>query len=232
EYVWKLLFIAIRRKEGSKYQNRMDPGWFRAVNTQSCPLECDCPIHWPTALYCDHRSLIQLPSGLPSRTQYLFLQGNNFTIIESGVFANATNLRCEQLDDVLFSNLTRLVNLFINDNNLTRVPVGLPSGPKQLHNKLRNEGLDPGAFNLTSLVELDLSYNQLTEIPTVPTTLQYLYFEVNNIQEFSMSSFCRTTGPTSYSRMKILRLDGNKLEYHKLPPDWVFCLHVLHNIYI
>jgi len=47
---------------------------------------------------------------------------------------------------------------------------------------LRNEGLDPGAFNLTSLVELDLSYNQLTEIPTVPTTLQYLYLEVNQIQ--------------------------------------------------
>lgn len=79
-------------------KDRMDPGWFRAVNTQSCPLECDCPIHWPTALYCDHRSLIQLPSGLPSRTQYLFLQGNNFTIIESGVFANATNLRWLILD--------------------------------------------------------------------------------------------------------------------------------------
>ncbi|XP_016299072.1 lumican-like [Sinocyclocheilus anshuiensis] len=319
-------------------KDRMDPGWFRAVNTQSCPLECDCPIQWPTALYCDHRGLTQLPSGLPSHTQYMFLQGNNITILGSRSLANATNLRwlildrnqllSEQLDNVLFSNLTRLVNLFINNNNLTRVPVGLPSGIKQLrlaynrieqisegafqnldnltllllqgnrlttieegdlkglgvlnlldlshnlletfpkhlppsvqqlylsnnsltgltenslhgfnslrylrlgHNKLRNEGLDRGAFHLTSLVELDLSYNQLTEIPTIPTTLQYLYLEVNHIQEFNVSSFCRTVGPTSYSRMKTLRLDGNKLEYHKLPPDWVFCLRVLHNIYI
>ncbi|XP_067243432.1 lumican [Chanodichthys erythropterus] len=319
-------------------KDRMDPGWFRAVNAQSCPLECDCPIQWPTALYCDHRGLKQLPSGLPSHTQYLFLQGNDITFLGTGAFANATNLRwlildhnqllSEQLNNELFSNLTRLVNLFINHNKLTKVPAGLPSGLKQLrlaynhiekisagafqnlgnltvlllqgnrlkiieesdlkglgglnlldlshnlldtfpkhlppsiqqlylsnnsltgltenslhgfnglrylrlgHNKLRNEGLEPGAFNLTSLVELDLSYNQLKEIPTVPTTLQYLYLEVNHIQEFNVSSFCRTVGPTSYSRMKILRLDGNKLEYHMLPPDWVFCLRVLHNIYI
>ncbi|XP_026131618.1 lumican-like [Carassius auratus] len=318
-------------------KDRMDPGWFRAVNTQSCPLECDCPIQWPTALYCDNRGLTQLPSGLPSHTQYMFLQGNNITSLGSRPFANATNLRWLILDrnqlvseklDSVFSNLTHLVNLFINNNNLTRVPVGLPSGLKQLrlaynriekiskgafqnldnltllllqgnrlttieegdlkglgvlnlldlshnlletfpkhlppsvqqlylsnnsltgmtqnslhgfnrlrylrlgHNKLRNEGLDPGAFNLTSLVELDLSYNQLTEIPTIPITLQYLYLEVNQIQEFNVSSFCRTVGPTSFSRLKILRLDGNKLEYHKLPPDWVFCLRVLQNIYI
>ncbi|NP_001018560.2 uncharacterized protein LOC553753 precursor [Danio rerio] len=319
-------------------KDRIDPGWYRAVNTQSCPLECDCPIQWPTAIYCDHRGLNQLPSGLPFRLQYLFLQGNNITSLGSRAFDNTTYLRwlildhnqllSEQLDNVLFSSLTRLVNLFINHNNLTKVPAGLPSGLKQLrlaynhiekisegdfqnldsltlillqgnrlktieegdfkglgalnlldlshnfldtfpkhlppsvqqlylsnnsltglsenslhgfsglrylrlgHNKLRNERLDPGAFNLTSLVELDLSYNRLTEIPSVPITLQYLYLEVNHIQEFNVSSFCRTVGPTSYSRMKILRLDGNKLEYHKLPPDWVFCLRVLHNIYI
>ncbi|XP_051957070.1 lumican [Xyrauchen texanus] len=319
-------------------KDRMDPGWFRAVNTQSCPLDCDCPIQWPSAIYCDNRGLDQLPVGLPHRTQYLFLQGNNITSLSSRAFANATNLRwllldhnqllSEQLDNALFSNLTFLVNLFINNNNLTEVPVGLPRGLKQLrlaynhiekispgvfqnlesltllllqgnrlktieegdfkgfvalylldlshnfletfpkhlpssiqqlylsnnsltgltenslqsfnglhylrlgHNKLANEGLHPEAFNLTSLVELDLSYNQLTEIPTVPTTLQYLYLEVNHIQEFNVSSFCRAVGPTSYSRLKVLRLDGNKMEYHKLPPDWVFCLRVLHNIYI
>lgn len=319
-------------------KDRMDPGWFRAVNPQSCPLECDCPIQWPTALYCDHKGIDQIPNSLPARTQYLFLQGNNFTSLRSREFANGTNLRwlildrnqllSKQLDKALFSNLTHLVNLFINNNNLTEVPAGLPGGLRQLrlaynnieeissgafqnlenltllllqgnrlkiieegdfkglgalnfldlshnlletfpknlppsvqqlyltnnsltgltdnslqgfnrlrylrvgHNKLSNEGLDPNAFNLTSLVELDLSYNQLTEIPLIPTTLQYLYMEVNHIQEFNVSSFCRTVGPMSYSRMKILRLDGNMLEYHKLPPDWVFCLRVIHNIYI
>lgn len=53
----------------------------------------------------------------------------------------------------------------------------------RLHNnRLKNEGLAPGVFNVTSLVELDLSFNQLTEIPLVPTTLQYLYLEVNHIE--------------------------------------------------
>uniref|UniRef100_A0A8C1WIR2 LRRNT domain-containing protein n=1 Tax=Cyprinus carpio TaxID=7962 RepID=A0A8C1WIR2_CYPCA len=245
-------------------KDRMDPGWFRAVNSQSCPLECDCPIQWPTALYCDHRGLTQLPSGLPSHTQYMFLQGNNITILGSRSFANATNLRwlildrnqllSEQLDNMLFSNLTRLVNLFINNNNLTRVPVGLPSGLKQLrlaYNRIEkiSEGafqnldnltllllqgnrlttieegdlkglgvlnlldlrLDPGAFNLTSLVELDLSYNQLTEIPTIPTTLQYLYLEVNHIQEnVTLKSYCRFSRQDVYSGYKALLTDFRK----------------------
>ncbi|XP_066527814.1 lumican [Hoplias malabaricus] len=319
-------------------RDRMGPGWFRAVNSQSCPLECDCPIQWPTAVYCEYRGLHHLPEDLPSRTQYLFLQGNAVTGFKSGAFSNASSLRwlivdrnqvlSDRLDRILLSNLTRLVNLFMSHNNLTAVPKGLPSGLKQLRlaynhiekinpgdfqnlqnltllllqgnwlktigeadfkglsslnlldlsqnlldifpkhlppsvqqlylssnalkgmsedslqgfnalrylrlsrNQLKNKALASDAFNVTSLVELDLSYNQLTEIPVVPTTLQYLYLEVNHIKEFNVSSLCRTVGPTSYSLMKILRLDGNKMAYHQLPPDWVYCLRVLRNIYI
>lgn len=55
-------------------QGRMDPAWFRANNPQACPQQCDCPIQWPTALYCDHRGLADVPDHLPERTQYLFLQ--------------------------------------------------------------------------------------------------------------------------------------------------------------
>lgn len=50
--------------------------------------------------------------------------------------------------------------------------------------------------------------------------------------EFNLTSFCREVGPLSYSRMKILRLDGNKMSYQQLPSDWVFCLRVLESIYI
>lgn len=55
-------------------QGRMDPAWFRANNPQVCPEQCDCPIQWPTALYCEHRGLAHVPEHLPHRTQYLFLQ--------------------------------------------------------------------------------------------------------------------------------------------------------------
>ncbi|XP_015227925.1 PREDICTED: podocan-like protein 1 [Cyprinodon variegatus] len=50
--------------------------------------------------------------------------------------------------------------------------------------------------------------------------------------EFNVTSFCREVGPLSYSRMKILRLDGNEMTYHQLPPDWVYCLRVLLRIFI
>ncbi|KAK3512895.1 hypothetical protein QTP70_028959 [Hemibagrus guttatus] len=265
----------------------MASSWSWMVSNQNCSTKCDCAIQWPTALYCDHKGLEQFPESLPSRTQYLFLQGNTITGFSSAAFANTTNLRwlildqnqllSERLDGSSLTNLTRLVNLFMNHNNLTEVPAGLPGGLKQLrlaynqiekigpgafehlenltllllqgnrlkiigdtdfkgltllnlldlsqnlldtfpkqlppsvrqlylshnaltgiaedslqgfnslcylrlrNNRLKNNGLAPGVFNVTSLVELDLSFNQLTEIPVVPTSLQYLYLEVNQI---------------------------------------------------
>ncbi|KAL4622402.1 lumican-like [Arapaima gigas] len=319
-------------------QGRMAPGWFRAVNPQACPVECDCPIQWPSAVYCDQRGLGHLPVDLPPRTQYLFLQRNNISTLPADAFSNATQLRWLFVDHnqlisglvakTALANLSHLENLFMNHNNLTEVPAGLPDGLRQLrlahnqiqqissrafhnlqnltllllqgnqlktigeedftgllsinlldlswnhlaefpkylppsvqqlyisknfltglsdeslqgfrnlrhlrlnHNQLRNKDLAPSAFNLTSMVELDLSYNQLTSIPLMPSTLQYLYLEANHIQEFSVSSFCRTLGPMDYSQLRILRLDGNKLAYHQLPPGWATCLRVLHRIFI
>ena len=52
----------------------IDTAWYRANNPYACPLQCDCPIQWPTAVYCDHRALGEIPDDLPDRTQYLFLQ--------------------------------------------------------------------------------------------------------------------------------------------------------------
>ncbi|XP_056130313.1 lumican isoform X2 [Lampris incognitus] len=319
-------------------QGRVDPAWYRANNPQICPQHCDCPIQWPTALYCDHKALADVPDGLPCTTQYLFLQGNNISALTSSALANTTGLlwlildrnqlQNDKLDPTALQNLTQLRYLFANNNRLSTVPAGLPAGLKQLrlaHNHintidpdifnnlhnltllllqgnrlqtlapraltdlvsltlldlsgnlfssvprnlppsveqlylsnnslsalddnsflgfhglkflrlsrcgLQSPTLHPLVFNVSSLVELDLSYNKLTVIPPVPTTLQYLYLEANEIKEFNTTSFCREVGPLSYSRMRILRLDGNKMSRHQLPPDWAFCLRVLHNIYI
>lgn len=60
-------------------QGRLDSAWFRANNPQTCPQQCDCPIQWPTALYCDHRGLAEIPQTLPNRTEYLFLQVRKHT---------------------------------------------------------------------------------------------------------------------------------------------------------
>lgn len=50
------------------------------------------------------------------------------------------------------------------------------------HCGLQSSNVYQQVFNFTSLVELDLSHNKLKTIPTVATTLQYLYLEANEIQ--------------------------------------------------
>lgn len=319
-------------------QGRLDQAWFRASNPQTCPQECDCPIQWPTALYCDHRGLSDVPEPLPERTQYLFLQGNNISSLLSSSMINITGLRwlildhnqleSNTLDQAALQNQTQLRNLFANHNHLRSIPGALPAGLQQLrlaHNQisrvspdafqklhnltllllqgnrlqtlsegdlkglinlnlldlsgnlfssipkhlpqsvqqlylsnnslsglyadsfegflqlkylrlshcgLKSHDINPQVFNVTTLVELDLSYNKLSTVPIVPTSLQYLYLEANQIQGFNLTSFCREVGPLSYSRMKILRLDGNKMTHQQMPPDWVFCLRVLQSLYI
>ncbi|KAM9410620.1 lumican [Pholidichthys leucotaenia] len=319
-------------------RERMDPAWFRVNNPQTCPQQCDCPIHWPTALYCDHRGLLHIPDHLPDRTQYLFLQGNNITSLSSSDLANITSLHwlildnnqlhSDKLEETSLKNQTKLRYFFANHNHLSSVPSALPAGLKQLrlaynristispgafqnmHNLtllllqgnrlqtikegdlkgllhlnlldlsgnlfstvprhlppsiqqlylsnnslskldegtfvgylnlkylrlsrcgLKNNIIYPQTFNCSSLLELDLSYNKFTNIPTVPVSLEYLYLEANEIREFNVTSFCREVGPLSYSKMKVLRLDGNKMAYHHLPNDWAFCLRVIRSIYI
>lgn len=56
---------------------RLGPAWIQANSRMDCPGRCICPIHWPTAVYCDHGTLTDVPQNLPDRTQYLFLQVGN-----------------------------------------------------------------------------------------------------------------------------------------------------------
>ena len=72
------------------------------------------------------------------------------------------------------------------------------------HCGLQSHGVHPQAFNFSSLVELDLSYNKLTTIPTVPTTLQYLYLEANKIQGEIHT----------YSRQACTYTDTNAVTFH------------------
>uniref|UniRef100_A0A8C4RRE9 Zgc:113307 n=1 Tax=Erpetoichthys calabaricus TaxID=27687 RepID=A0A8C4RRE9_ERPCA len=319
-------------------RGRVDSSWYRVLNRQGCPLECDCPIQWPSAMFCDNRGLFYVPTSLSPKSQYLFLQGNSIAALPRRMFENTTLVRwlildhnvltSSQIDNASLKGLHHLENLFMNYNNLTEIPSPLPSGLKQLrlaynrinkigpgvldnlknltllllhrnqlkvigeadfkglqslilldlshnsltefpaylppsiqqlylsnnsltalpgnclinfknlqylrlsHNKLTNDGLPSTVFNTSVIVEMDLSYNHLTSIPMVHESLQYLFLEANIIEAFNTSSFCRKVGPVSFSKMKLLRLDGNRLSYSQLPSDWVLCLRVLRDIYI
>ncbi|XP_045931284.1 lumican, partial [Micropterus dolomieu] len=178
-------------------------------------------------------------SSVTQICQYLFL----CVCVSSPQIAGLVSLNLLDLNGNLFSSVPRhlprtVQQLYLSNNTLSGLDEDSFVGFHNLkylrlsHCGLQSRGVHPQVFNFSSLVELDLSYNKLTTIPRVPTTLQYLYLEANEIQGFNVTSFCREVGPLSYSRMKILRLDGNKMSYQQLPPDWVFCLRVLESIYI
>ncbi|XP_066579813.1 lumican [Amia ocellicauda] len=296
----------------------------------NCPQECECPVNFPTAMYCDNRKLKYIPI-VPTGIKYLYLQGNQIDSIKSGVFDNATDLSWLILDNNqivnsniaknTFNKLKSLQKLYMSFNNLTE-PVGplpktlnelklvgnklskfpsslldglenltsvhlqenqlkddaiagafkgvkgleyldishnkikrlpldmpnsletfyadhnnitsIPSGYLQKfpklqylrisHNQLVDSGIPDNVFNISSLIELDLSFNKLKSIPAVNENLENLYLQANQIDKFDLVSFCKVTGPLNYSRLRHLRLDGNNLTQASLPFDMANCL--------
>ncbi|XP_067362112.1 fibromodulin a [Channa argus] len=153
--------------------------------------------------------------------------------------------------------LKSLTLLDISSNKLTQVPEDLPEHLHQFylesntisslpddflqrftqlqyirlaHNQLTDKGIPPNTFNVTGLVELDLSFNKLERIPLVSTTLQHLYLQANQIKEFTLGSFCSVVDVTSFSKLRTLRLDGNEISREDIPSESSFCLRLASNI--
>ncbi|XP_047437756.1 fibromodulin a isoform X1 [Mugil cephalus] len=147
--------------------------------------------------------------------------------------------------------LKSLTLLDISGNKLTKIPDGLPEYLHQLylefnsidslpegflgrftqlqyvrmaHNQLTDKGIPPNTFNVTGLVELDLSFNKLERIPSISTTLQHLYLQANQIKEFTLGSFCSVVDVTNFSKLQTLRLDGNEISRLDIPSESALCL--------
>uniref|UniRef100_UPI0037E9AB8F fibromodulin n=1 Tax=Semicossyphus pulcher TaxID=241346 RepID=UPI0037E9AB8F len=305
---------------------RRHAGW--QAEAVDCPLECDCPSAYPTAMYCHGRNLQHVPY-VPSHIKYAYLQHNQITSIQDGVFDNATNLvwiilfdnklNSDKIGKNLFSKLKNLDQLYLDHNELTRVPPNLPKsitnlrlghnkiskinansfegmadlttlhlqvnaiedvggvfkGLKSLikldmrnnklskipdnlpvrlqqlylefnniesvpagffslypklhfvrlaHNKLTDKGLPSNVFNISTLVELDLSFNKLEKIPVVSRDLENLYLHANKIKVFSLTSFCSTIDMKTFSKLRMLRLDANEISAKDIPAEAAYCL--------
>lgn len=140
----------------------------------NCNQECECPINFPSAMYCDSRKLKFVPV-VPTGIKYLYLQNNQIEEIKAGVFDNVTDsLRWLVLDKNQITNakiakgtidkLTGLEKLFFSYNLITE-PVIPPSKAldelKMTNNKLTKfpSGLLSDKENLTSI---HLQHNELT----------------------------------------------------------------------
>ncbi|XP_046730343.1 lumican [Silurus meridionalis] len=150
-----------------------------------------------------------------------------------------------------FKGLKSLMLLDLSENKLKKLPAGIPASllmlyadnndiesiPKDYlaklpllqylrlsHNKLADAGIPGGVFNVSALLELDLSFNNLESIPEVNESLEHLYLQVNKISKFDLPNICKFISPVNYSRLRSLRLDGNNLTHNSMPDDASSCL--------
>ncbi|XP_060633317.2 keratocan [Anolis sagrei] len=163
-----------------------------------------------------------------------------------------------------FQGLKNLMQLNIAQNSLTRMPPILPGNVVQLfldnnsieaipehyfdtmlkliflrlnNNKLTNEGLPNRIFNISSLLDLQLSYNALTRIPAITVHLEHLHLDNNKISSVNGTQVCPIPIPGDYvneinlPRLRYLRLDGNEIK-PPIPFDLMLCFRLLQAVVI
>lgn len=152
-------------------------------------------------LHLSKNQISKIPTGVFSGKKHLMLlnlQGNK--------------LQDDALNEVNLKGLSGLVQLNLAKNQLNSMPKGIPPSTVQLfldgnniqkipaeyfkrlpkmaflrmnHNKLVNGGIPKNVFNLSSILDLQLSYNQLTEVPLISTGLEHLHLDHNRIKSKS-----------------------------------------------
>lgn len=144
-----------------------------------------------------HNHLSKFPSGLLSDKVNLTSVNVQYNQLTSDAIVGA------------FKGPNKMLSLDVSHNKLKKLPAGVPGSLEILyadnneiesvaagylgklpllqslrlsHNKLVDSGIPAGVFNVTSLVELDLSFNQLKSIPEINENLEQLYLQANEIE--------------------------------------------------
>ncbi|XP_032684432.1 leucine-rich repeat-containing G-protein coupled receptor 4-like [Odontomachus brunneus] len=146
-------------------------------------------------------------STLPKTLTDLVLNGNRIISVPDGVFTKLSRLiylylednKIETLRNNTFQGLMSLHKLMLMRNRVTTIE---PAAFKSLtalrvldlsHNSVNN--LHNGTFaELTALKELNLAWNKITEasFANLPSTLNFLYLNDNEIERLEEGSFVRT----------------------------------------
>ncbi|XP_061618764.1 keratocan [Phyllopteryx taeniolatus] len=152
------------------------------------------------------------------------------------------NLAKNQLSSMPLGLPPTTTQLFLDGNNIDKIPMGYFKGlPKMAflrlnHNKLGSSGVPSNVFNISSILDLQLSHNLLTEVPLIPPGLEQLYLDHNNIKSVSGSNVCpidinALDANNSAPQLRYLRLDGNDIE-PPIPRDVILCFRLLRSIVI
>ncbi|KAM7367172.1 hypothetical protein PAMP_015096 [Pampus punctatissimus] len=154
------------------------------------------------------------------------------------------NLAKNQLSSMPLGLPPTTTQLFLDGNNIEKIPASYFKGlPKVAflrlnHNKLGSSGVPKNVFNVSSILDLQLSHNQLTEVPLIPSGLEHLHLDHNKIKSVSGSNVCPVTIDAvddtvneSVPRLRYLRLDGNEIK-PPIPRDVILCFRLLRSIVI
>uniref|UniRef100_A0A672JH83 Zgc:172282 n=1 Tax=Salarias fasciatus TaxID=181472 RepID=A0A672JH83_SALFA len=204
-----------------------------ACRGQPCPKRCMCQSLSPSlAILCSKTGLLFVPAAIDRRTVELRLQENFITAVRRRDFANMTSLlhltlsrnTISQILPSAFSDLRRLRALHLDSNRLTVIKDDHFKGLTNLrHLILANNQLhsiSPHAFDdfLSTLEDLDLSYNNLDKVPwdTIGrlTNVNTLNMDHNLIENVPQGVF------TNLHKLARLDMTSNKLK--KIPPDPLF----------
>ncbi|XP_053172127.1 prolargin [Scomber japonicus] len=164
----------------------------------------------------------------------------------------------------IFKDLNGLMQLNLAHNVLKKMPAGIPSGLIQLfldrnriddiprdyfqgfshlafvrlnYNQLSDKGVPKNVFNITTLLDLQLSHNQLASVPRFNGHLEHLHLNHNSIESINGTLLCPYSLQAVESdnsvvpRLRYLRLDGNHLS-PPIPLDVIMCFRHLHSIVI
>lgn len=164
----------------------------------------------------------------------------------------------------IFKDLKSLMQLNLAHNTLKKMPAGVPNSLIQLfldrnriddipkdyfggfnhlafvrlnHNQLSDKGLPKLVFNISTLLDLQLSHNQIASVPLFNGHLEHLHLDHNTIESINGTQICPYSLQADMSdlsqvpRLRYLRLDGNHLS-PPIPLDVIMCFRHLHSIVI
>ncbi|XP_074757578.1 keratocan [Athene noctua] len=197
----------------------------------------------------------RIPEGVFSNLE-------NLTMLD----LHQNNLLDSALQSDTFQGLNNLMQLNIAKNSLKKMPLSIPANTLQLfldnnsievipenyfsaipkvtflrlnYNKLSDDGIPPNGFNVSSILDLQLSHNQLTKIPPINAQLEHLHLDHNRIKSVNGTQICPVSiaiaedygfyGNTP--RLRYLRLDGNEIQ-PPIPLDIMICFRLLQAVVI
>ncbi|XP_015241629.1 leucine-rich repeat and fibronectin type III domain-containing protein 1-like protein isoform X2 [Cyprinodon tularosa] len=204
-----------------------------ACRGQPCPKRCMCQSLSPSlAILCSKTGLLFVPAAIDRRTVELRLQENFITAVRRKDFANMTSLlhltlsrnTISQILPSAFSDLRRLRALHLDSNRLTVIKDDHFKGLTNLRHLIlasnQLHSISPHAFDdfVSTLEDLDLSYNNLDQVPwdTIGrlTNVNTLNMDHNLIENVPQGVF------TNLHKLARLDMTSNKLK--KIPPDPLF----------